>query len=159
MSESIIRQAEARDISGMLELAAQRREEYARYQSVFWKPAADALERQRPWFAKLIEREDVVTLVYEHDAIVQGFVIASFVPAPPVYDVPGLTCNIDDFCVQEHEEWLRSGRQLLDAAMEEARKRGAAQVVVVCAHLDHPKRSMLSDAGLTIASEWYTIPL
>lgn len=154
-----IRKADSKDVSRMLDLAEQRREEYERYQSVFWHRAADARAKQEPWFESLVRREDVVTLVYERDAMVQGFIIATFTPAPPVYDIPGPTCSVDDFCVAEHEDWLRYGRRLLDAVMEEARARGAAQIVVVCAHLDHSKRSMLSDAGLTIASEWYTIPL
>lgn len=158
MSETI-RNASADDVSRMLDLAEQRRQEYAHYQPVFWKPATDAREKQSAWFAQLVQRENIVTLVYERDGEVIGFVIANFVPSPPVYDVPGLTCSVDDFCVAAHEDWLHYGRKLLEAVMEEAKQRGAAQIVVVCAHLDHDKRSMLSDAGLTIASEWYTIPL
>ncbi|GHO56574.1 GNAT family N-acetyltransferase [Ktedonobacter robiniae] len=158
MSETI-RKASADDVPRMLDLAEQRRQEYAHYQPVFWKPATDAREKQSAWFAQLVRRENIVTLVYERDGEVIGFVIANFVPSPPVYDVPGLTCNVDDFCVATHEDWLHYGRKLLEAVMEEAKQRGAAQIVVVCAHLDHAKRSMLSDAGLTIASEWYTTPL
>ena len=39
--------------------------------------------------------------------------------------------------------------------MQQARQRGAAQTVVVCGHLDQPKRAMLAQVGFSIASEWY----
>lgn len=79
---------------------------------------------------------------------------------PPVYDVvPGLTCRVDDYCVAEGHGWDEIGRQLLIEVMREAKQRGASQIIVVCAHLDQPKRRMLTDAGLSLASEWYVAPL
>jgi len=51
------------------------------------------------------------------------------------------------------------GRRLLDEAVARAKERGASQVVVVCGHLDQPKREMLAACGLSIASEWWTRPI
>jgi hypothetical protein len=44
---------------------------------------------------------------------------------------------------------------LLTAVEHEARARGAVLVLVVCAQRDNAKRTLLRDAGLFTASEWY----
>ena len=46
MSERIRAATEA-DVAAMAGLAASRREQYARYQPAFWRPAADARDRHR----------------------------------------------------------------------------------------------------------------
>lgn len=81
------------------------------------------------------------------------------VAAPPVYDPGGPTCLIDDFAVAVPEQWPTVGVDLLGALRRTARERGAAQVVVVCGHLDGPKRTALEHSGLSIASEWWVAPL
>jgi len=81
------------------------------------------------------------------------------VPAPPVYNPGGLTCSIDDFVVSEGECWETVGADLLDQVRRVALSSGAAQVVVVCAHHDEPKRKALEEYSLTIASEWWVTPL
>ncbi|SDT09476.1 hypothetical protein SAMN04488543_3018 [Friedmanniella luteola] len=48
---------------------------------------------------------------------------------------------------------------LLDAVRAWAADRGAAQLVVVTAHLDEPERAALRSSGLTVASEWWAGPL
>jgi hypothetical protein len=47
----------------MTELAGARREQYAGYQPVFWRPAANAEQLHRPYLARLVDDEDVITLV------------------------------------------------------------------------------------------------
>ena len=47
---------------------------------------------------------------------------------------------------------------LLNAARAAARERGAALSIVVCGHLDQPKREMLAASGFSLASEWYVNP-
>lgn len=153
------RTAQLADVPAIAELAEQKRLEYQRYQPVFWRKAANSRERHIPWIEELVKRDDVITLVHERDGIIDGFIIADFVPAPPVYDVAGPTCRVDDFTVAESQNWQAIGRELLEEVMRAAQRRGAAQIVVVCAHLDQPKRAMLAAAGLSIASEWYTKPL
>lgn len=154
------RTAQLADVPAIAELAEQKRLEYQRYQPVFWRKAANSRERHIPWIEELVKRDDVITLVHEErDGIIDGFIIADFVPAPPVYDVAGPTCRVDDFTVAESQNWQAIGRELLEEVMRAAQRRGAAQIVVVCAHLDQPKRAMLAAAGFSIASEWYTKPL
>lgn len=96
-----------------------------------------------------------MTSVYERDSHIVGFIIARLVPAPPVYNPGGLTCLIDDFCCASADEWSTVGVPLLEHIYAEARQRGAAQAVIVCGHLDQPKRQMLFSSGATIASEWF----
>jgi hypothetical protein len=62
---------------------------------------------------------------------------------------------INDFCLAAPEEWMTVGRQLLEHISVQARHRGATQAVVVCGHLDQPKRELLFATGATLASEWF----
>ena len=154
MSEEIRAAAQA-DVDAMATLASMRREQYARFQPVFWRPAADAKDKQRPYFAKLVAHEKVITLVSEDAGQVTGFIIATLSQAPGVYDPGGLTCQIDDFVVAQAAKWPSTGAALLRASLAEAGRRGAVQAVVVTGHLDEPKRQMLRACGLDIASEWW----
>ena len=154
MAENI-RVAQPADVAAMAALSEERRAVYQHYQPVFWRPAEGARQRQEAFFAHLLEQEPVIALVHEQEGAVDGFLIAQVVSAPPVYDPGGLTCLIDDFWVTEGKDWQGVGQALLDEAISQARARGAAQAVVVCAHLDQPKRTMLAGAAFSIASEWY----
>ena len=155
MTVSTIRKATQDDVPAMVELAEQRRLQYQNYQPRFWRKAADSREKHMPFLSKLVQDERVVVLVSESNSTVNGFLIATLAPAPPVYDTGGMTCSIDDFCVMDGLDWEQSGKALLDEAMREMKTQGAVQTVVVCAHLDETKRVMLAEEGFTIASEWY----
>lgn len=157
MSERI-RAAVQADVAAMSDLAASRREQYARYQPVFWRPAAGGRDKHRNYLAGLVADSLVITLVSEEDTQVTGFLIATLVSAPPVYDPGGLTCQIDDFTVAHDEKWTATGPALLTAGLAEAARRGAVQAVVVTAHLDHLKRQALRSCGLEVASEWWVTP-
>jgi GNAT superfamily N-acetyltransferase len=152
---TLIRRAEASDVPAMLDLAEQRRTQYARYQPRFWNPAPDARLAQSGYFAQLVATPEVLTAVCVQATELIGFLIASLVPAPPVYDPGGLTCQIDDFCLASLDTWQTVGKQLLEHTYAAARQRGATQAVVVCGHLDQPKRNMLFSIGATLASEWF----
>ena len=153
-----IRPAGQADLDAMTALAAMRREQYARYQPMFWRPAADAEQKQRPYLAKLVASDDVITLVSDDTGRVTGLLIATLTPAPAVYDPGGLTCQIDDFVVSPAGKWPTTGAELLRAGLAEADRRGAIQAVVVTGHLDEPKRQALRACGLEIASEWWVTP-
>ncbi len=58
-----IRVAASGDVDALVRLAAARRAQYETYQPVFWRPAADAAARQRPYLAGLIEDPAVIILV------------------------------------------------------------------------------------------------
>jgi hypothetical protein len=157
MSEQI-RPAAAADVAAMTGLAAARREQYARYQPIYWRPAAGAAEKQGPYLAGLVASDKVITLVSEDAGRVTGFLVATLTGAPPVYDPGGLTCQIDDFVVTPAANWPAAGAELLRGALAEAGRRGAIQAVVVTGHLDEPKRQALRACGLEIASEWWVTP-
>jgi GNAT superfamily N-acetyltransferase len=156
---STIRAATAGDIAAMVELSERKREQYERFQPVFWRKAADSRERHTTYLAGLLARGQHLALVSEAAGALDGFLIAELRPAPPVYDPGGLTCLVDDFVLADEARWDDVGSALLRRAGEEALARGAVQVVVVCAHLDGPKRAMLASSGYSIASEWHVRPL
>ena len=106
---------------------------------------------QREYFATLLTDPDALVVVGCRGGVVEGFAIARLMPPPPVYDPGGLACVLDDFTVREAGQWFDLGKFLLEAARDWAAARGAAQVVVVTAHLDKPKRAALEAAGLSIA--------
>jgi GNAT superfamily N-acetyltransferase len=153
-----IRTAGQADVPAMTSLAAIRREEYARYQPLFWRPAAVAPEKHRAFLSRLVASDEVITLVSDEDGELTGFLIATLKPAPPVYDPGGPSCDIDDFVVTPAARWPTTGVRLLRAALAEAGQRGAVQAVVVTAHLDEPKRAALRACGLEVASEWWVTP-
>jgi hypothetical protein len=154
------REATAADIERMVDLADNTRREYEPHAPVFQRPAANAREVHRPWLAQLVENPEAGTFVHEEsNGDVDGFAIITTVPAPPVYDPGGLSSLIDDFVVSSPDKWVTAGASLLDAATAWALARGAVQVVVVSGPHDVPKRALLQDAGLYVASEWFTAPL
>lgn len=153
-----IRPATSDDVARMIELADAKRGEYEQYAPTFWRKAPDGAERQRPYFQDLLTKEHVIALVHEEGGAVQGFIIASVTTAPPVYDPGSQVIVVDDFTVAEAEQWPTVGAALLLEAREQAKARGAMLSIVVCAHLDEPKRAMLRASGFVIASEWYVNP-
>lgn len=154
-----IRSAEDFDLEEILNLANAKRREYETYQPVFWRVAADSKAKQRTYIADLIADGTVITLVATSESKLVGFVIGRLVPAPPVYNPGGLTCSVDDFAVNENSLWETVGVDLFKRVREAAISKGAVQVVVVCGHLDEPKKRALEKSSLTIASEWWVAPL
>ncbi len=156
----VTRDAVATDVDSIVELAERRRVEYEFAQPQFWRRAPDAVDKHRPWIAAQVASDDVISIVEPGPADgLAGFVLGTLVDAPPVYDPGGPTGLIDDFAVADASLWSSTGRRLLEEALRRLRERGATQVTVVCGHHDRAKRSLLSDAGLAIASEWYVKPI
>jgi len=158
VATTVIRPAGTGDLNAVLDLAAARREQYATYQPRFWRPAPDAAARQAAYLAGLITDPAVITLVALRGTVLVGYAVGQLVEAPPVYDPGGLTCMVDDFTVADPDLWATVGIDLLAAVTVEAIGRGAAQVVVVTAARDDPKRAALGRGGLTPASEWWVAP-
>src|SRR5580692_3708668 len=111
-----IRKATTTDVPRMLELAALKRTEYEAYSPVFWRPAVNAKESQRPFFENLVNDAGWICLVHDAEGLVDGFLIAHVVTAPPVYDPGGKVCIIDDFTVASASLWSTVGAQLRDTA-------------------------------------------
>ena len=141
----MIRPATADDAGWMADLLEVRRREHARWSPVFWHPADDARAAHEPFLARLVASDSVVALRDDH-----GFVIA---------DRGGDRCTVDDFAVDDSSRWATHGHLLLVAAWRLQHERGAKRARVVTAQRDAPKLTMLLDAGLEIAEEWWVKPL
>lgn len=152
-----VRPAAADDVPRMAELADLKRTEYERFSPTFWRKAEGAVGGQMKFFRDLLERPNVIALVWGEGEI-DGFIIGSVVPPPPVYHPGKNVCVIDDFVVSSPEKWATVGTALLNAVRERAGEQGANLSVVISAHLDEPKRAMLRENGFAIASEWYVNP-
>lgn len=109
-----IRDAIVADVPRISALLQQRREAYQRYSPIFWNIADRAAEKQTPFIQRLIENDDILTIVYESDKHVNGVLIASTTTAPPVYDPGGKVCMIDDYVVEAPELWQDVGTRLLE---------------------------------------------
>lgn len=156
----MIRDARVEDVRAVVSLAHRRRLAYAAARPQFWRLAHDAVEQHTPFVRALIEDDSVEALVATGDReVLLGYLFASLVSAPPVYDPGGPSGYIDDYAVAAPGLWGTIGAGLLDEAKARLRARGAAQVVVVTGYHDRPKRQALIDAGLTVASEWFVGPL
>jgi GNAT superfamily N-acetyltransferase len=142
----------------MVALSDVKRTEYERYAPTFWRKAPNGVELQTPYFQTLIVKDEIIALVYEEAGSIEGFIIASVTDAPGVYDPGSHVIVVDDFTVSEAEQWPTIGAALLTEARSRAREQGANLAIVVCGHLDEPKRAMLRACGFSIASEWYVNP-
>ncbi len=151
----MIRTATVADLDAMLDLAETKRVQYATYTPRFHQPAPNARSVHRPFLESQLQREKIIALVADDAGIINGFLIASTGPAPPVYDVGGLTTGVDDFAVRHPSLWATVGRALLDEVRARAQEQGSVQLIVVCSPKDTPKRDMLRDANLDVASEWF----
>ena len=154
-----IRAASAADLDAIVDMTEARRVQYEQYQPTFWRKARDSADRARAFLGGLVTEADCIFLVVESDDELLGFIVARPVPAPPVYAPDGKTFLIDDYCVRSPGLWSSAGTALLEWVTERARAEGAAQIVIVCADRDTSKADILRRANLSIASNWWTIPL
>lgn len=149
----MIRIATDADLEQILDLAEAKRLQYEQYQPRFHHPAENAKDIHRPYLQNLLHRENTIVLVDEADGVINGFIVAQTGPAPPVYDPGGLAAGVDDFVVRSPDLWATIGRALLDEVRRQVKAQGAAEIIVICGPRDQPKRDMLTEAGLTVATE------
>ncbi|HEV2889108.1 MAG TPA: hypothetical protein VGX28_01910 [Frankiaceae bacterium] len=153
----LVRDYRDSDLDAAAALCDARRRAYAEHQPTFWRPAAGAAEVGRAFLAEQAARDSTLAVVHETGGAVDGFLLASVVDAPPVYDPGGRTCAIDDFAVRDPSLWAHAGPELLAYVARLARERGAVQCVVVTSARDLAKRDALSRLGGSVASEWYVL--
>lgn len=135
----------ARDVGWAALVMDQRRQLYARYSPVFWRPARDAIGVHARFLARQIAAPHVIALRTD-----DGFLIAEL-RGPEVF--------IDDFAVAGERSWPADGAWLLAAAWEQAAAAGAITARVVAAAADVPKVAMLAGAGLALVSQWWVKPV
>lgn len=82
------------------------------------------------------------------DTFTIGSLSARLVTAPPVYDPGGAVCLADSLLDAASAE-------LLSDAAHKAARRGAALMVVPCAHKNAAGQALLAGLGYTVASSWY----
>ena len=143
------------DIGACVAIIQNYRQMLAAYEPRFWKPAANAAAMSTAWFGHLFTTADVA-IVAEDAGEVVGFLIATTVPSPPIFDIPGKTALIDDFMIADPSRWHDVGAALLDDARHKLAAEGYAQIVVVNAAKDTAKSAFLEAADLSIASQWWT---
>lgn len=152
-----IRDATAADVESLAAMADRWRAFYARHQPQLWREAPDASAVHRGLLGELIADPRVITLVaFRPGGELDGFVTARTVQSSPLHDPGGPTGFIDDFAVASPDLWPSVGVALLRAVVVRAAARGVTQLVVVCGHRDELKRAALAQAGLGVASEWWT---
>ena len=150
-----VRGATLGDVPRMLDLAALKRRQYQEYSPMFWRPASEARQSQRCFFERIATSPESICLVHDVNGVVSGFIIATLVSPPPVYDPGGKVCKIDDFVVSEPSLWPTVGEALRKEAERRAKIEGAAVSITVCAQRDEGKRQALLKSGSHVASEWY----
>lgn len=123
----------------------QRRQVYARYSPVFWRPARDAVGLHTWFLARQIAAPHTIALRSD-----RGFLIA---------ELRGPEMFVDDFAVTSEGSWPADGAWLLAAAWQQAAAAGARTARVVTAAADDPKVAMLASAGLALASQWWVKPV
>jgi hypothetical protein len=112
------------------ELMDRRREIYARYSPVFWRPAQGVKGKHADFLGRQIGSASNVALRTDH-----AFIIAQQCKAQGF---------ADDFAVDQDGSWDGDGATLLLAASDLLADTGVNTVMVVTAHADEAKASMLS---------------
>jgi hypothetical protein len=77
-----IRTAVQADVPAMTALASIRRDQYARYQPLFWRPASAAPGKHRTYLGGLVASDEIITLVSEEAGQLTGYLFATLDPAP-----------------------------------------------------------------------------
>jgi hypothetical protein len=150
-----IRKAEGKDVDAMVALSAAKRVEYAKAQPIFHKIAPDADAKQKAFLSSQLDKADQCFLVHSEGGTLDAWINGRLVSAPPVYEPGGRVLLVDDFCVAKPELWASAGKALLLEAKAWAKGQGAVLVNVVCGPEDAPKRALLKELGLGVASEWH----
>jgi hypothetical protein len=151
----MIRRATESDLDSMANLAEKKRSQYEAYQPIFHRRAPNALKDHKDFLGSLLTRSNTLLLVAEVQEKVVGFVFASVVEAPRVYDPQGKICFIDDFMVEEPGLWATVGRLLIQTAFEYSKPMGAVLANIVCGPKDLDKRALLIHMGFEVGSEWH----
>lgn len=124
------------------ELMDRRRQEYARYSPVFWRPARDAVGPHAQFLTRLILADTTIAL-----RTGRGFIICQLRPAEGF---------VDDFAVDHADIWADDGAALLLAVADRlAAMGGVTSIRVVTAHADQPKVTLLQGLSLRLAQQWW----
>ena len=122
-------------------LMERRRQVYATFAPVFWRPADGVRQAHADFLRSRVESGAVVGLRSD-----DGFLVAAPVDG---------WLDVDDFAVEPDGRWPTAGRALLEAVVDSGALPAEAGVRVVTARRDAEKRQMLHACGLTVGSRWW----
>lgn len=156
-----IRPATKDDLDVIVTLTQDRRSKLARAQPVFWKPSEQAAAITPLFFTMLIDADEVGTLVHTDEATgaVNGFLITTEEPVPPVYDPGGKAFKIDDFCLANDTLWPTAGQALLAHAETWAKDQGGAVMILVAPTCERIRHDQAKSIGYDTVTEWMRKPL
>jgi len=127
-------------------LMERRRQQYARYSPVFWRPAQGVTPLHARFLRRQISAGNIVAVRTGH-----GFLIAGR---------RGGEGFVDDFAVDAEGTWDGDGAALLLAAAHRlAAAGGVGAMRVVTAHADVAKAGMLRRLSLSLAEQWWVLPV
>jgi hypothetical protein len=130
------------DAGWAAELMHRRRQVYASYSPVFWRPARDATGPHAAYLSTQIGTANWLSLRTEH-----GFLLGRIDPAKTL---------VDDFAVSEPGRWSTDGSALVLAAARRLADAGRDHLMlVVTAHADAAKVSMLRELSLSLVEQWW----
>jgi hypothetical protein len=136
-----VREMTADDTAWAAGLMERRRQVYAAYSPVFWRPRPGVTGLHARFLGRQIGSPGYLALRTEH-----GFLIGQR------RDREGF---VDDFTVGETAGWDGDGAALLLAAWRRWAADGLDAVRVVTAHADEDKCAMLSALSLELAEQWW----
>ena len=136
-----VREMTADDAAWAAGLMERRRQVYAGYSPVFWRPRPGVTSLHARFLGRQIAAPGYVALRTEH-----GFLIGQR------RDQEGF---VDDFAVDETASWDDDGAALLRAAWRRWEPDGVGAVRVVTAHADEAKCAMLAALSLDLAEQWW----
>jgi hypothetical protein len=136
-----LREMTADDAAWAAGLMERRRQVYAGYSPVFWRPRPGVTGLHARFLSGQIASPGYVALRTGH-----GFLIGQR---------RGQEGFVDDFAVDETAGWDGDGAALLAAAWRRWEPDGVEAVRVVTAHADHDKRAMLAALSLELAEQWW----
>jgi hypothetical protein len=126
-------------------LMERRRERYAEYSPVFWRPASRMRSRHAAFLAQQFANPLDVALRTD-----RSFVVGQR---------RGDEMFVDDFAVESDGLWATDGAALLSYAFEELAVRGARAVRVVTAGADLPKVELMRQLQLELVEQWWVRPV
>lgn len=127
------------------ELMERRRQAYATYSPVFWRPAEGITAIHARFLARKVGTPGTVAVRTD-----RGFLIG---------ELRASEGFVDDFAVDDDPDWDDDGVALLLAAWSALAERGAENVRVVTAAADRAKVAMLQECSLKLVEQWWVKPL
>ncbi|HEY6789344.1 MAG TPA: hypothetical protein VI365_18735 [Trebonia sp.] len=131
----------AADVGWAAGLMERRRQVYAGYSPVFWRPAEGAAGLHEQFLRRQVRSEAAVALRTRH-----GFIICERRQPEAL---------VDDFTVAPPGTWGTDGAALLLAAAARLAAGGISAVRVVTAHADQAKAGMLTGLSLSLSEQWW----